>query len=146
MAETHSKEQDIPGYSDSENEGKDKKVRTKIDKMFEKKNLTVLSEHYAKLKAASDDDDDSDDEVTKTDDQLAASGQNVDDDDDDILTLKRRDHDLNEDELPVSSLVQTYCGTMTHGYLLIETKDCRVISSTGSQIQEKGYSGKRQFQ
>ncbi|KAF7366467.1 RNA helicase [Mycena sanguinolenta] len=53
---------------------KPKAVRTKYDRMFERKNQTVLSEHYSKL---------IDNDV---------------DDDDDFITLKRADHDLDEDE------------------------------------------------
>lgn len=59
-----------------------KQVR-KIDKMFKKKNLNVLSEHYAKLRENSDDED----------------GQDSDSEDD-LLTIKRVDHDIKEDDLP----------------------------------------------
>ena len=61
-------------------------VRTKYDRMFERKNQSVLSSHYSKLiehDSASNDDDDSDDE---------------------FITLKRADHDLPESEmLPLDS-------------------------------------------
>ncbi|RKO86795.1 P-loop containing nucleoside triphosphate hydrolase protein, partial [Blyttiomyces helicus] len=58
-------------------------ARSKIDKMFEKKNLTVLSEHYAKI---------------KTDDDAA------DDDEEDFMTLKRKDHEVDDIELPILEL------------------------------------------
>jgi ATP-dependent RNA helicase DDX10/DBP4 len=54
-------------------------VRTKYDRMFERKNQNVLSEHYTKLVDHSAD-------------------LNNDDSDDDFITLKRADHDLVEDE------------------------------------------------
>lgn len=58
------------------------KVRTKYDRMFERKNQNILSEHYNKL-------------VDHAGDRPAG-----DDSDDDFITLKRADHELNEDELP----------------------------------------------
>jgi ATP-dependent RNA helicase DDX10/DBP4 len=62
--------------SDSEEEVFDeKKPKTRIDKMFSQKNLTVLSEHYRKL--AAHEDADSDDE---------------------LLQIKRVDHDVSDDE------------------------------------------------
>lgn len=60
---------------------KDKQVKTKIDKMFERKNQTVLSEHYLNLTQP------------KTDNK-------GEDSDDDFMTVKRRDHVLVEEELP----------------------------------------------
>ncbi|KAJ3035049.1 ATP-dependent RNA helicase dbp4 [Rhizophlyctis rosea] len=71
--------------SEDEEAGK-KKTRTKVDKMFEKKNLTVLSDHYAKLKA---DDDDSEEE----------------DEEGDFLTLARKDHDIDHipEKLPTEA-------------------------------------------
>ncbi|KAG7442879.1 DEAD-domain-containing protein [Guyanagaster necrorhizus] len=50
-------------------------IRTKYDRMFERKNQGVLSEHYNKL----------------------VDREAGDDDDDDFMTLKRADHDLEED-------------------------------------------------
>lgn len=59
-------------------------MRTKYDRMFERKNQNILSEHYSKMV-----------------DHSAA-----DDDDDDFLTLKRADHPLPEDgTLPQSDYV-----------------------------------------
>ncbi|KAH7107063.1 DEAD-domain-containing protein [Auriculariales sp. MPI-PUGE-AT-0066] len=57
-----------PKQSDS------KGVRTKYDRMFARKNQGILSEHYSKLVE-----------------------RDAEDDDDDIFTLKRADHDLEED-------------------------------------------------
>lgn len=53
------------------------KVRTKYDRMFERKNQNILSEHFTKLV----------DHATDSDS------------DDDFITLKRADHDLNDPEL-----------------------------------------------
>lgn len=57
---------------------KAKDVKTKYDKMFGRKNQTVLSEHYLN--------------ITK--------GKAQEDADDDFMTVKRQDHKLNEEELP----------------------------------------------
>ena len=58
-------------------------VRTKYDRMFERKNQNVLSEHYTKL----------------VDHSLGGG-----DDDEDFITLKRADHDLPSDgELHLSA-------------------------------------------
>ncbi|KAJ6481779.1 ATP-dependent RNA helicase dbp-4 [Mycena sanguinolenta] len=61
---------------DEEEPTKPKAVRTKYDRMFERKNQTVLSEHYSKLI------------------------DNDADDDDDFITLKRADHDLDGEDEP----------------------------------------------
>ncbi|KAJ7120979.1 P-loop containing nucleoside triphosphate hydrolase protein [Mycena epipterygia] len=53
-------------------------VRTKYDRMFERKNQNVLSEHYSKL----------------------IEGGNDEDDGEDFITLKRADHDLAGLDLP----------------------------------------------
>lgn len=64
-------------------EDESKKVRTKYDRMFDRKNQTVLSDHYLNMTGnkASEKSDDNDDE-------------------DDFMMVKRHDHQLNEDELP----------------------------------------------
>ncbi|KAH9265931.1 hypothetical protein BASA84_001359 [Batrachochytrium salamandrivorans] len=56
-----------------------KKPKSRMDKMFEKKNLTVLSDHYAKLKTQSESDREEDDEQ-------------------DFLQIKRANHDIDESE------------------------------------------------
>ncbi|KAJ7093905.1 P-loop containing nucleoside triphosphate hydrolase protein [Mycena belliarum] len=71
-------------HESSEEEAEDAKpakagVRTKYDRMFERKNQNVLSAHYAKLLDAGDDDPDGED---------------------DFITLKRADHDLAGMDLP----------------------------------------------
>eukprot|EP00842_Homolaphlyctis_polyrhiza_P000191 jgi/Hompol1/1172/HPOL_003007-RA len=68
------------GGGDDKAAGSKTKPRTKIDRMFAKTNLTVLSKHYAKLK---EDDNDNDNEG-----------------DDELLTIKRANHDIDESELP----------------------------------------------
>lgn len=60
------------------NDKKDKQVRTKYDKMFERKNQTILSEHYLN--------------ITKS--------QAQEDEDEDFITVKRKDHELKEEDLP----------------------------------------------
>lgn len=65
--------------SDSEAEVKTVPVR-KIDKMFKRKNLDVLSEHFAKLR---------DEE-----------GQGEDTDGTDFLSIKRKDHEIRTEDLP----------------------------------------------
>ncbi|KAK5963191.1 RNA-dependent ATPase HCA4 PWA37_004899 [Arxiozyma heterogenica] len=63
---------------DGELEKDTKVVRTKIDKMFERKNQTVLSEHYLNITKSTANDED----------------------EDDFMQIKRVDHALNEEELP----------------------------------------------
>jgi ATP-dependent RNA helicase DDX10/DBP4 len=73
-------ESDLEGSDVSaEEQVKPQSRTTKVDKMFNKKNLTILSDHYAKLKHDEEEDNES------------AS-------DDDLLTIKRADHDV--DDLP----------------------------------------------
>ncbi|KAM5542404.1 hypothetical protein V8D89_003863 [Ganoderma adspersum] len=57
------------------------RVRTKYDRLFERKNQNILSEHYTKL----------------IDHSGSESGS-----DDEFITLKRADHDLDDDALPES--------------------------------------------
>lgn len=63
---------------------KTEKVRTKYDRMFDRKNQTVLSEHYLNM----------------TGTQIRKDAENDDDEEDDFMQVKRQDHQLNEDELP----------------------------------------------
>ena len=57
------------------------KVRTKYDRMFERKNQNILSEHFNKMIDHEDD--------------AAAGGS-----DDDFITLKRADHELSDSDAP----------------------------------------------
>lgn len=77
--------------SDSESEEVDDRANTtkqvrKIDKMFKKKNLNVLSDHYAKLRDKEADG--------------AASASSDESSEDDLLTIKRADHEIKEEDLP----------------------------------------------
>src|SRR5882762_10019425 len=64
------------------------RVRTKYDRMFERKNQDILSKHYNKL-------------VDHSQDSVARD----DLDEDDFITLKRIDHDLPQDgELPADHI------------------------------------------
>ena len=56
-------------------------MRTKYDRLFERKNQNILSEHYTKL--------------------IDHGGS---DSDDEFLTLKRADHDLDSDDDTISTL------------------------------------------
>lgn len=67
---------------DGEIQSDSKKVRTKYDKMFERKNQDVLSEHYMQINAGLNDDKD------------------IEDDDDEFLTIKHRDDELKTSDLP----------------------------------------------
>ena len=58
------------------------KVRTKYDRMFERKNQNVLSEHYLKLNGSQTKEDEDEEE------------------EDDFMSVKRKDHELTEVELP----------------------------------------------
>lgn len=71
---------------DGEFEKDGKKVRTKLDKMFERKNQNVLSTHYMELNT----------EIN------GKPGDNSDDEDDDdeFLTVKRKDNEVKTEDLP----------------------------------------------
>lgn len=64
-------------------EEESKKVRTKYDRMFDRQNQTVLSEHYLNMTG-----------------NKASEKDDEDDSEDDFMKVKRHDHNLNEDELP----------------------------------------------
>ncbi|KAG8904283.1 ATP-dependent RNA helicase dbp4 [Tulasnella sp. 403] len=87
------------------------KVRTKYDRMFERKNQNVLSEHYTRL-------------VDHTVDGLGPdSNANSDGDDvDDLLTLKRVDHDLDKAPTSIPTLPTTYHTTDIHEDTLSKRK------------------------
>lgn len=68
---------------DGEFEDSSKKVRTKYDKMFERKNQNVLSEHYMQLNS-----------------ELSGGKDDDDDEDDEFLTVKRRDNEVKTEDLP----------------------------------------------
>ncbi|KAH8116475.1 DEAD-domain-containing protein [Phellopilus nigrolimitatus] len=69
-----------------EPQAKKSAIRTKYDRMFERKNQNILSEHYTKL-------------IDHSADDVVG-----DDDDDDFITLKRADHGL-PDSLPISEML-----------------------------------------
>ncbi|KAI7896208.1 P-loop containing nucleoside triphosphate hydrolase protein [Mucor mucedo] len=62
-----------------------KEQKTKIDRMFGRKNQDILSEHYSKL-------------VDFEGDKIKLEGGADDEDDDDFLTLQRADHALESEE------------------------------------------------
>lgn len=86
-----------------ESTGRDKNagVKTKYDRMFNRKSQTVLSDHYSKLIAHSDSEEDEDGSAAGAK-SLTNPGGNDDGDADDFLTLKRADHDIVDAELPTS--------------------------------------------
>ncbi|KAH3679928.1 hypothetical protein WICMUC_000671 [Wickerhamomyces mucosus] len=83
---------------DGEIEETEKKIRTKYDKMFERQNQNVLSEHYLNItnntnsstivKDMNGDDNNSNEDYDKNDS------------DEEFMSVKRKDHDLQEDGLP----------------------------------------------
>lgn len=98
--------------SDEEAPAKDGKVRTKYDRMFNRTNQGVLSEHYGKL-IADDEDGDGDSssdegtDATEGEDRLVGGGGSDEEDDRgandgdadaDFLTLARADHALEDSD------------------------------------------------
>ncbi|KAI8361050.1 P-loop containing nucleoside triphosphate hydrolase protein [Mortierella sp. GBAus27b] len=69
-----------------------KQPRTKHDKMINRKNQSVLAEHYTKLV----------DHEGDTQSGMDGAGQ---DEDDDFWTIKRVDHDLGGDEIPEDAVL-----------------------------------------
>ncbi|GAA6015667.1 hypothetical protein JCM11491_007189 [Sporobolomyces phaffii] len=91
---------------EDEEESKSKGVKTKYDRMFNRKSQTILSDHYTKLIDHSDDEGSDAGAEGASGSKKKASTSLVggdDEDQDDFITIKRRDHDLNEAELPSSS-------------------------------------------
>ncbi|KAG0270551.1 ATP-dependent RNA helicase dbp4 [Actinomortierella ambigua] len=84
-----------------------KKPKTKIDKMFQRKNQSVLAEHYTRLVDREEDGD-----LLNGGGVEGRRGSGEGGDDDDIFTLKRADHELAEDsedegeEMPTSKRKQ----------------------------------------
>lgn len=75
-----------PDGEDASAEGT-KKMRTKYDRMFDRKNQTVLSEQYLNM----------------TGTKIRKDGED-EDEEDDFMQVKRKDHDIAEDDLPDLSL------------------------------------------
>lgn len=71
---------------EGETEQEKNKVRTKYDRMFERKNQTILSDHYLNMTGNK------------------ATGKEEDDSDDDFMKVRRKDHELVEEELPDLSI------------------------------------------
>lgn len=67
--------------ADGEVEEKPSKVKTKYDRMFERKNQTILSDHYLSLT------------------NIKANGKE-DEGEEDFMTVKRQDHELKDEDLP----------------------------------------------
>ena len=66
-----------------EKKGKEAKPKTKLDKMFNRKNMSVLTDHYKKL--------------------VDREADNIMSEDEELITLKRADHELSDElKQPVS--------------------------------------------
>ncbi|TPX59385.1 hypothetical protein PhCBS80983_g02540 [Powellomyces hirtus] len=105
--EKESKSKNTVNDDDSDDAKKSTTVRTKVDKMFEKKNKTILSDHYAKLKADDSVSDSGSDSEADHDDAPVRSAVPLAANDDGFLTLKRADHDIDDlpaDPVPTESL------------------------------------------
>ncbi|KDR77269.1 hypothetical protein GALMADRAFT_246577 [Galerina marginata CBS 339.88] len=81
-----SDEEEVEEEKPAQTDTKPSKVRTKYDRMFERKNQNVLSAHYSKLV-----------------EHDPSTAPNNDDDDDDFIVLKRADHDLPSSNVPLDS-------------------------------------------
>ncbi|KAF8985196.1 ATP-dependent RNA helicase dbp4 [Entomortierella lignicola] len=81
-----SKKEPVPEEEDTTTETTSKQPKSKIEKMFNRKNQSVLAEHYTRLV---DHEGDSKSKLT---------GGEGDDDEEDFLTIKRVDHDLGGSE------------------------------------------------
>lgn len=78
-------------------------VRTKYDRMFERKNQDILTSHYSSLVAQEEDSDG----------------------DDDVFTLARRDHDLGENDVPLDEATTALAkaGSSTQPAPLVSSED-----------------------
>lgn len=84
MKEASSDEEDDE-EEEQEEEEQTKTQKTKYDRMFQRKNQDILSEHYNKL-------------VDYEGDKIKLDGGLGEDDDEDFLTIQRADHTLESDE------------------------------------------------
>ncbi|KIW11892.1 hypothetical protein PV08_09165 [Exophiala spinifera] len=89
---------------DNKAKQKQKAVRTKYDRMFERQNQDVLAAHYTKL---IEDDDDEDQDAARDPSSRAANNNEDDEDEPDFLSVKRRfvagDEALGHDSSPSAS-------------------------------------------
>ena len=90
----------VEGDESAETKLKNGGVKTKYDRMFNRKSQTILSDHYTKLIAHDDDDDD--EAEAATDDGPATLTNAGGEGEDDFITLKRADHTLDEASMPES--------------------------------------------
>ncbi|KAH9474710.1 ATP-dependent RNA helicase dbp4 [Psilocybe cubensis] len=90
--ESGEEEDEKPNANATHTRAAPEKVRTKYDRMFERKNQSVLSAHYARLVAHGEDEGEGEGE---------AGEKAPDDDDDDFIVLKRADHDLSDEDKPL---------------------------------------------
>ena len=93
-------------------------VRTKYDRMFERKNQDILSSHYSKMVERDDD----------------GSGS-----EDDFITLARADHDLPE---PDDNLPKTFAQAKQEN---LSAKKKAKMSRTGRALVENGLGRKLVF-
>ncbi|KIY01754.1 uncharacterized protein Z520_01892 [Fonsecaea multimorphosa CBS 102226] len=95
--ESSSDESDAEGEQRSKQKQRNGGVRTKYDRMFERRNQDVLAEHYTKLIEDDEEDDGSDDDAASKTNGAATANDEVDD----FLSIKRRfeagDSDLDQD-------------------------------------------------
>jgi ATP-dependent RNA helicase DDX10/DBP4 len=91
-------EEEEEGSGDEKEKTKDKKngVRTKYDRMFERKNQDILADHYAKIRHNDDEEEDAD----------AGKRDGEQESDDDLFDVKKRipaDGDFDPDAVPKAS-------------------------------------------
>ncbi|KAF9337438.1 ATP-dependent RNA helicase dbp4 [Podila minutissima] len=84
--EKRNKKEVVP-EDDTPAEPSTKQTKSKIEKMFNRKNQGVLADHYTKL-------------VDHDSDKRSRKGAAADSDEEDFLTIKRVDHDLGGEEIP----------------------------------------------
>ncbi|KAL7749592.1 ATP-dependent RNA helicase dbp4 [Sorochytrium milnesiophthora] len=101
--------------SESEEEVKESQPRTRVERMFGRKNQDVLSEHYNKLI-------DRTESTPQEDKLLGGTGDDDDDGPDDFLYVQRRNHEL-VDEIDNMKMVPTE--SLSHRRLLREREKAR---------------------
>jgi ATP-dependent RNA helicase DDX10/DBP4 len=81
--------------TDGDEEEKDQ-PKTKVDRMFAKKNQSILWSHYEKIKSRDDEsgDNDEDEDVDQMENK-PLENPFKDEDDEEFMTLARKDHDLD---------------------------------------------------
>lgn len=132
MSSSEDEDDDIQP-TDGKSKGKKEAVRTKYDRMFERRNQDVLAEHYTKLV---------DNNVSQE-----LGGQGDADEDNDFLTVKRRSSDVESEDDELGAAEEPTLAKVIHGLgkepLVIDSKRReKLLKSKKKLLKLKGHGTK----